>query len=316
MQSYSLLGYLNAVLRRSGRTLLVEGITDQSVMTRLKREIGATVGQEPTGFIDVAELISDETVKGLGKKEVIRKVLAEIDGLPIKFSDSLKNKLGVLYDREWDGLNVELQLAETWVAPSQESPYFVTTGHSVENYFFKLDGIESYLRHHFYAALDQSFFNALRERFHSIMAFAVTYSLAVRRIGAITRSGGLISCRHVRWVDNRYLFEAGFFQELAARGVAIPDEYDALSNQNIDINIAMHVEVEPGRWLCHGHLGEEAIWACIASMGGEFGLTAELQRNVERGYKDVRLNHAIDHLSRRPLAECAPLDEVIGWLTT
>lgn len=82
MQSYSLNGYLKAVLRRTDKTLLVEGVTDQSVMTRLKRERSAELGFEPIGSIDVSALVQDVKTQGIGKKEVIRLVIAEIDSLP------------------------------------------------------------------------------------------------------------------------------------------------------------------------------------------------------------------------------------------
>ena len=36
MQGYSIAGYLNAVMRRSAKTILVEGVTDKSVLQRQK----------------------------------------------------------------------------------------------------------------------------------------------------------------------------------------------------------------------------------------------------------------------------------------
>lgn len=315
MQSYSLNGYLNAVLRRTGKTLLVEGVTDQSVMIRLKREKASCLGHEPGGYVDISDLIDDPLTRTLGKKNVIQVVLAEIEELPDGFPERLSAKLGVLFDREWDGLNIQMQLSEPWAAPEQESPYFVTHGHSVENYFFKIDIIESYLRQHFYAGLDQNFFNALRQRFDFIIALGVAYSLAVRQAGAITRSSGLICSQHVSWENGRYVVENSLVADLNARGAALPDGYLELINQNIDLHIATHPGAEPGRWLCHGHLGQEAMWACIANLAVEFGLGAEPVRHVERGHREAKLNHAIDHLSRQAAQERAPLNDAIEWLT-
>ncbi len=293
---------------------MVEGVTDQSVMTRLKRERSAQLGYEPLGNIDVSELIQDQKTTGAGKKEIVRLVVVEIESLPEQIAEKIKPKLGVLFDREWDGLNIEMQLIAPWSAPVQVVPYFVTTGHSVENYFFKIDGIEAYIRQHFYVHLDQNFFNTLRERFHNIIALAVTYSLAIRHVSAITRSSGLIYNRHVCWSDGRYLIEDSLVTDLAARGAALPNDFLRLINSNIDTYLATHMDAEPGRWLCHGHLGEEAIWACISNLAADFGLSADLVKNVERGYKEVRLNHAIDHLSQSPDNESAPLDDAIDWL--
>ncbi|ELX09959.1 hypothetical protein Jab_2c20430 [Janthinobacterium sp. HH01] len=316
MQNYSLNGYLNAVLRRTGKTLLVEGVTDQSVMTRLKRDRSAQLGFEPVGSIDVSALIQDVKTQGVGKKEIIRLAISEIDSLPAHIAQKIKPKLGVLYDREWDGLSVEMQLVAPWAPPEQDAPYFVTTGHSVENYFFKIDVIEAYLRQHFYSHLDQNFFNTLRYRFNYIIALAATYSLGVRHVSAITRSSGLIGNQHVCWDGNRYIVREAMCAELISRGAVLPDDFLRLINSNIDVYLTTHITAEPGRWICHGHLGEEAIWACISNLTAEFGMNAELIRGVERGYKEVRLNHAIDHLSRAPGNESAPLDSAIDWLIT
>jgi hypothetical protein len=72
---------------------------------------------------------------------------------------------------------------------------------------------------------------------------------------------------------------------------------------------------EPGRWLCHGHLGEDAIWACIGNLASECGVGDETAREVERGYKEMRFNHAVDYLARETLSDSGPLDLAIDWLT-
>lgn len=315
MESYSLNGYLNAVLRRTGKSLLVEGVTDQLVMTRLKRERSAQLGFEPLGTIDVAALIQDPKIEGLGKKDVVKLAASEIDLLPTHIAEKIKPKLGVLLDREWDGLNVDMQLIAPWLAPDQKPPYFVTLGHSVENYFFKIEWIENYLRQNFCLHLDQEFFNALRQRFPLIIALAATYSLAIRRVSATNRSSGLVGNQHVYWVGGRYIMLEALTIDLSARGAILPDDFLELVNSNIDIYLATHADDEPGRWLCHGHLGEEAIWACISNLAIEFGVGGEQGKIVERGYKENRMNHAIDHLSRIPLGESVPLGAAVDWLT-
>jgi len=308
-------GYLNTVLRRTGKTLLVEGVTDHSVMTRLKRSRAAKLGSEPDGHIDIVELVQDPSTSGLGKKEVIKTVLREIQQLPPFLQARVIAKLGVLMDREWDDIEVELQLLTPWSAPTQVKPYFVTLGHSVENYFFRLDGIESYLRQQFFLELEQPFFNNLKTRFNQIIAFAATYSLAMRREHWITRGSGLISLEHVEWVGGRYIARGDLSAALMARNLQVPEDF----LENININIGTYLEQyhtpEPGRWLCHGHLGEEAIWACVANLVAEHLPTNRIAKDIERGHKDLRFNHALDFMTRETLEDCIPLEHAILWLT-
>lgn len=315
MQGYSMNGYLNTVLRRTGKTLLVEGVTDQSVMTRLIRTRAAQLGSEPGGHIDVAEIIQDRITGGFGKKDIIKEVLNVINGLPDDLQARLIAKLGVLMDREWDDLQIELQLINPWTAPIQTEPYFITVGHSVENYFFQLNGIEAYLRQQFFASLKQSFFNDLNVRFHQIIAFAATYSLVMRQEAFITRGTGLICLEYIVWQAGRYIANNDLIAALAARNLQVPEDFIQKINLNVDIYLGQNNTIEPGRWLCHGHIGEEAIWACIAHLVNEHLPLNRIAKDIERGHKEIRFNHAVDFLSRQNLEESAPLEHALLWLT-
>lgn len=315
MQGYSMNGYLNTVLRRTGKTLLVEGVTDQSVMTRLIQTRAAKIGSEPGGHVDIAEMIQDGITVGIGKKDVIKAVLGEINKLPKNLRERVVTKLGVLLDREWDDIQLDLQLIKPWTAPIQVEPYFVTVGHSVENYFFRLNGIEAYLRQQFFASLRQPFYNDLHSRFHHIIAFAATYSLVMRQEEFITRGSGLIGLEHILWNEGRYIAGNELVTALAARNLQIPNGFLEKINSNIDIYLAQHQTTEPGRWLCHGHLGEEAIWACIANLVNEHLPLNRISKDIERGHKEIRFNHAVDFLSRQNLEESHPLENALLWLT-
>lgn len=314
MQGYSINGYLNAVRRRSAKTVMVEGASDSSVLTRLKRALGATTGQEPSGNIDVAGLLTDESLKGLGKREIVRSVLAAAASLSEK-SPEIQRKFGTLQDREWDGLEAGLHINSSWAPPLQSEPHFTTTGHSIENYFFKINVVEAYLRFSYSDDLGQDFFNDLHARFKNIIVLAAVYSLALKNISSITKGGSLLNRSCISREGDVYHFTDALPPLLAQRSIVCPPKFVTTLNEQIEQGTRGLNLPDPARWICHGHLGEDAIWACIAHLAHEHTGKTELAQAVERGTREARFKHAVDQLSREESSSIEPLGHVVSWLT-
>lgn len=315
MQGYSINGYLNAVRRRTTKTVLVEGATDSSVLVRLKRSIGVTTGQEPSGNIDVTGLLTDEALKGLGKRDVLRTVLAAASTLAQKSPD-VEKKFGTLQDREWDNLDLSAQIDSCWTSPFQNEPHFTTTGHSIENYFFKLEFVEAFLLYSHSDDLDQYFFNSLQNRFKRIIALATVYSIGLKNISAITKSGSLLNRQCIVWNGSDYQLTENLSILLSQRNVSVPSQFVSSLNAKISSSQTSSNLPDPARWLCHGHLGEDAIWACIGHLAFEHTGKDELAQAVERGNRDAKFKHAVDKLSNEVHEDVDPLRRVINWLTS
>ncbi|MBQ5945896.1 hypothetical protein [Massilia sp. ST3] len=313
MQGYSINGYLNAVRRRSSKTILVEGSSDYAALTRLKRSSGAKLGVEPPGQIDVASIITDERVKGYGKRQILQEVLGEVvakDPTGVNFS----SKFGTLQDREWDGLNADIKLMSPWVPPIQNPPHFVTIGHSIENYLFSVEAIEAFLRFNFSNELNQDFFNLLHLRYRAIIHFAAIYSLGVRKIFAISKAQSLITRSCAEWSGASYVLSSSIEPLFKQRHIAFPVEFVAEVNLAIEDFSQEHPNLEPAIWICHGHIGEDAIWACLGNLAREYSGSDQLGQNVERGAKDFRFKHAVDHLATEEGIPREPLTSAIEWL--
>ena len=310
MQGYSIGGYINAIARRSVKTMMVEGVNDRSVLNRLKLEKASVIGHELPGVIDVADILTGDEVSGLGKKAIIKSVLSALSETPA----TVAQKFGTLVDREWDGLTLDMDLQNPWNAPIQGSPNFITVGHSVENYFFRLSPIEAFLKQFFSDRLDQIFFNDLMDRFHSIIGFAVVYSLGMRHIGAISRADRIINRRLVEWHGDRYISTSALNSSLIARGVNAAQNVYLFINSAVATYLDRFTHSEPGHWLCHGHLGEQAIWACVANLAEEHAVPGDVAMQIERGLADVRFRHCVDYLCRQTAHLSAPLDSAVDWL--
>jgi hypothetical protein len=313
MKGYSINGFLNTVLRRSGRTILVEGVTDQSLLTRLKLEIDIDSGRTPSGNVDPVCMISDDDLFGLGNKEKIARILGRISESP-ELQNALTEKLGSLIDREWDGLVVDLQIEGDWTEPAQISPHFTTVGHSVENYFFRSSAFESYLRAFHAENISARYTLDFHNNFNAAVGLANAYSLVLRKYGLITRGDGLISRQFIVWNGSRYGINSEITSAYAGRKVEFPAELVTMVNDNVELYFGRHPAVEPGRWLCHGHLGEQIIWACAAHLAEHHGMPREICEKIERGSKDVKFKFFSDYVTRESLDSSAPLRTAVEWL--
>lgn len=231
-RTYSVNGYINATLRRSSKTLLVEGITDKIALHRLALERFPT--SEAVITIDHAGMLDDPLVSGLGNKAKVLHIRATVIALQASIP-KLQSVLASLVDREWDGLSFTgLGLDRPWSPPAQGDGLFVTHGHSLENYNFDVECVSEYLKFAFPQNTTAALLNLLKDRFRSMLALATAFSLVVKDYASITRCCGLLTLLHVRFANDRYYLDQGFVPASQARGVVSPAMLTADVNSAID----------------------------------------------------------------------------------
>jgi hypothetical protein len=316
MQGYSINGYINAVIRRSEKTLLLEGVTDKSLLKRLLLDLSISQSHSPKGQIDCVQIISDTSLSTLGNKARIIEIGRAALDLPSPTREKLLEKFGSLIDREWDGLDTSSGSLTNWNPPTQLTSSFTTIGHSIENYFFNVSGTAAYLRQAFPDDISVALLSNLEVRFHQIVALATSFSLQLRDKKAITRAGGAICNQCIAWECDRYYLTSKIDGVLQSRGLNLPPNFHTQINCDIDNYLNQYQSVEPGRWLCHGHLGEQAIWSCIGNLAIEHGLSKEVSNAIERGSQTMRHKHAADHLCDLTAQERLPLDDAVAWLVS
>lgn len=315
-RSYSLNGYLNAVLRRSSstRTLLVEGPTDKCVVHRLAAEQPAA--PDATHLIDHAAMIKDDGLTGLGAKAKVVRVRAVANEWAEHFP-KLSSKLACLTDREWDGieLNSPETLGDKWSLPAQAENHFITIGHSIENYHFKPDCIVDYLKFAFAEHLTQQLADSIARTFSGVVALAGAVSFAVQEVGCITRIQGLIRADHIRTDGSRFYLSQPFADAAAVREIAASDELLRKINAAVDSDWAQLSTSPHAHWLLHGHVGGEVIWACIAAQARESGCEGDVVDGIARGNQAERRRFWADWLATHHDEDSRrPLDQVAMWL--
>lgn len=318
MQGYSLLGYINAVRQRSEKTMLVEGPTDAVLVNRVKHKIIQEGTFTKNGAVDGAAMLQDSSDPALHGKGNKAKILALLN---LVASDSrvqvaLTNKLGTVTDREWDGIVAGREFLDPWTPPNQSPPHFRTVGHSMENYFFTSEAFKAWLLQSFAEHVSSQFLLEVEHRFISMIALASTWSIGIRDACAIQRAAGLISRDMLKWDNGCYQFNASVNAKLAQRQINVPANFITKINSEAKSYAATHNANVPGVWLCHGHLGEEILWSCIAHLAGEMQISPNALNAIERGNLELRFRCLVDFVTREKLADADPLRDAVEWLCT
>ena len=310
-KAYSLNGYLNAVLRRSARTLLVEGPTDKLAIHRV-------LAEQPDlsqGYaVDHAALIDDKELASLGAKAKILIVRKTADTLAEKHP-SLSSMLGCLVDREWDGLSLDAgELNSGWTAPIQLHNHFVTLGHSIENYHFDKDCILRYLKFAFAEHFTNSVQVKVTDNFRSAIALAGAVSFEVQANSCITRLGGLVLPEHIESRNAGLYLASSFVDAACTRQIADPDLLLKRVNDSVDSQWRMLAAAPHAHWLLHGHIGSDVLWACIGYLTLQTGVPFEIAEQIARGGQHERRRCWLDWLATGAAERRIPLDHAVAWL--
>lgn len=314
-QSYSVNGYINSILRRSEKTLLVEGVTDASVLIRLLAETPQEKGSSPK--IDTATIFEDALTADMGNKEKIIFLREAIRPL-IDQHPKLKTAFATLVDREWDGLSFNgVKLQGEWHPPQQSENHFTTIGHSIENYGFESDFIIEYLKNSFPREITADFVRLLKHRFLAILAFGASYSLRARELSCIKRCGGILKLDHIDFEGNSFYLNDSFENALTSRGFQNSKDFLLGCNSATREFWNHNAANLPASWLLHGHLGLEALWICVGYLANEEGFGAGTVEQIVSGRRDERERFMHSWITNQlPPERRTPLDDAIDWMLT
>lgn len=302
MSSYtSLASYVLAVRLRSAKTVLVEGKTDKKILSRIILEHVEQSGGAPSYLIDDVSIVNDSSqLAGMGNKDKLLQVGEVVGGAGDKFK--------CLADREWDGWDLG-SIPKQLNLPDLSFGYF-TKGHSIENYWFLESALTAFLKNAHPEHLSIKFFEALKSRFEEMLRFSASFSLAMKDAQVIVKSADLLNCSHVIWNGESYLLREGFQTALKCRGVQC-EVYELWGNRHQALKYA---DSETLQWLCHGHLGEEAIRSCTAHLAAEFNMSRAVVDQIERGSKAEKMSHDASHISKLSRQSIDPLDKLVDWV--
>ncbi|WNW14070.1 DUF4435 domain-containing protein [Pseudomonas sp. DTU_2021_1001937_2_SI_NGA_ILE_001] len=300
MSSYKdVSSYGLAVRVRSHKTVLVEGATDKIVISKLILSKTYSQGQKLRFFIDDASMIKEDPMLArLGNKEKVLLIANRV-------SD---DKFGVVVDREWDQLDIR-NLSDADFCQNRMGVY-VTKGHSIENYWFDCDAVISFIISSFSSVIGTDLLDEIKARFPAMIRFAAAYSIAAKESSAITRLGDLLSAADVGISGGVINLLPVYNAKAQGRGV-MGDIPSLVGAKLQELNAC---DVGLLRWICHGHLGEEAIRASVAKLAHSCGVSQNVCREIERGKKVEKLSHDTDYLSRQDDQSLEPLNQVLRWV--
>jgi hypothetical protein len=300
MSSYSSVSaYLLAVRLRTNKTLLVEGVSDKKVLSHFILKKNHVDNVLANYCIDDASLIDDKTLGPIGAREKIKNIASR------RPSDNFR----CLIDREWDGLNTISLEYEAALFPGNT---FVTRGHSIENYWFTPGSFINFIIHTHPANVSADYLKKIESHYPVILQFSAAYSLACKSLSIVTRANDMLSRENIELNNATFTASACLDNKIAARGqhCNLSDTTNSLLAQT------KQFEQDKLQWICHGHLGEQAIRACIGKLAQIEGYDAQTIESIEFGFKIEKLKLDSEHVTTLPEGGATPLNQVLSWIRT
>jgi hypothetical protein len=297
MSTYSVDGYISALLIRGNVTILVEGTSDKNLISRILLEFQENHKiSSATLVIDTAELIKSEG------DFVGNRTLVEITYTRAIIEDPLV-KLHAIVDREFRGFDIKCHPIDSIsdhkiVYPSLHW----TRGHSAENYFFSHDFFRKFLKHQFSSRITANALGVLPLVFPSILRWACAVTLALKEAELITRAESLK--KSGVWATDELgvitLSPRNYANGFSERGVN-----EALIDKLSGLLVSYKAELDKvddrvaEQWLAHGHIGWEILWSGVAYAISVHCINSDDIKQIESGYQEVKTNCACDLLAHQ-----------------
>ncbi|WP_024674060.1 DUF4435 domain-containing protein [Pseudomonas syringae] len=298
MSSYSSVSaYLLAVRLRTNKTLLVEGVSDKKILSHFILKRNHADNAEACCCIDDASFVDDKSLGPIGAREKIKNIALK----------TVSDNFRCLIDREWDGFDQASLEYDNAVFPEN---VFVTRGHSIENYWFTPSSFIEFLIHTHSMAVSSNFLSKIESHYIAILQFSAAYSLACRSLSIVSRASEMLSYEDIVLNDFNFAASACLDEKIAGRGQQCA-LYEATNRMLFHTR---QFKQDKLQWICHGHLGEQAIRACIGRLGHAEGYDAPTIESIEHGFKIEKLKLDSDHVTQLPENIATPLNNVLQWI--
>lgn len=293
--------YKLAVRLRSPKTILVEGSSDKTVISRFLLGRAFKEGKSGPYLIDDVTMISDEgMLSGLGNRDKVILIAKEMS--------TEKNKINCLADREWDGVDFNNLKNSEFNLESEHALF--TKGHSIENYWFCSPALTDFLLQSHPTELSPQYLEDLEKRFPHILCFAASYSIAAKEASVINKCSDLLEHSDIEWNGAQYTLKNSATNKLTQRNSHV----DIATLTNKQSETSKNTPHEILKWICHGHLGEEAIRVCSAHLAAEHGACNTTISAIERGNRQGKLQHDASHITNYDLEQLEPLGHLLSWI--
>jgi hypothetical protein len=311
---YSVNGFINAAVRRSGKTLLVEGPSDKQLIHSILIE--ANSDKASNAIIDHAGMFDDQSLQGLGNKQKVLEIRHQARELAKHFP-RLANALATLTDREWDEISFCDSVSNVqWAPPEQSVNIFTTYGHSMENYGFYSECLVDAVKYFWPDLASKSLLSSIEDAFDSIVFVAVALSVEMRKLSCIGRCAGLVKPSHLKISCGRLHLEECFAAACQERQIPFGSLQLEEFNASMDIHYGSMGGQDFARWLPHGHIGNEIIWSSVAKLCQITGFPSDRIDEVAYGLRKEKSRFNASWISKCQPDLRHPLDDVATFLVS
>jgi hypothetical protein len=308
MTQYSFAGYLSALEMRLSKTILVEGVTDHQIFSRVINgliESGELASDSVV--LDFADLI-DRTGYLMGVREFVEHVHAS--------STASVDQFFVLVDREFRGFDLGPPPIDRLAGHHMPAPNLMwTRGHSIENYMFSVEAMLEYLRIHHPETVPVSTYGLVRKHFDAAVIWCGALTLALLEARLLGRADGLCKAEH--WNHQNSCLDVTAFTTAIAPRCNRPFNSVHFEKRLHEWHSELsRCSTELSRWIAHGHIANSLLWVSIGGTLMAAGVEASTAELIATGMKANKFRVAASwwYVQITAKAPDSPLP-LLQWLT-
>lgn len=293
MSSYTVSGYLSALVLRDKKTVLLEGRNDRKVVARVAAEIAETrKGVLTNVVLDSADLVRGDDGP-MGNRALVELIHQSVRATGTKFA--------AVVDREFRGFELASVVRdEIGEHRTENGSLFWTRGHSMENYFFDARFFTSFIKSAFAEAIEAECVMACRSSFDEILIWASAVGITLKENGLIEKGHDLGRVSHwTRASDGRWRFDATAFSRALAERAIVPGGEERIvgSVEAWRSRLDEAGAKEVVRWVSHGHIGWQLVWSGLGAVAKHIGAPPAVVQGISHGYADMKWRKAADMLA-------------------
>lgn len=271
--------------------LLVEGKTDKILFERLFDEIFYQTNQRLSRddiFIDSAELLTgfSKFKARLGNRERVELIYQKLK------NESCASKLVGFVDREFREFDISEIIQDKLSEHNIQGRLVWSRGHSIENYFFDISILRDTLRILSFTEWLNDALKAFENIIFSTIRLACAISLAAKDSKYIKAVQNSIDWQIVEIHDLNVSLRIDDWKQSLLKNQKFSDE---IVKEIVERYIYSHSIIETTdfsvvRWICHGHIGINTIWAvyircvyevCLKKFQVDLAQTSQDSANLE-----------------------------------
>ncbi|MGK7941792.1 MAG: DUF4435 domain-containing protein [Crocosphaera sp.] len=278
--------YVAEIIISEDSYLLLEGSDDEAFFTLIRNFLRSNKIQIPPDKLALLKDISIETAERIKGELGNRAKIEEICNLIAEEPSNVSNRLLGFVDREFREFEYSNRLNDNLKTHQINNRLIWSRGHSIENYFFEISTLKEAFNDYLISNFYQEAFEIFEAKFSHILRIACALSLAGFSENLLKLVSKSIDWQCIDITSTSVTINLEEWEKILKKfrldRLRIQNLFDQFENY---LNMTNQCDVETLRWLSHGHIGFNFMFAVYGKCLYLTASSDQRKNNIEEAEK-------------------------------